>query len=887
MSEYELQFFKENGFKRKKCKMCGNYFWTLGDHEVCGDAPCQEYEFFDVPVKRPLSLYEARMEFLKFFEEHGHAIIEPRPVVARWRDDLFLTIASIVVFQPHVTSGKVPPPANPLVISQPCIRLEDIDNVGLTLGRHMTGFEMGGHHAFNYPDREVYWKEETVRLAFEFFTERLGIPPELINFKESWWEGGGNAGPSFEVTVAGLELATLVFMQYEVKGEKQYVPMNLRVVDTGYGIERIAWFTQKTPTAFHAIYGDMVREFHKLLGVEEPPNELLYALVRSAGLMDPEVPETMERVYSKASERIGMSVNEIKEIHRKVSLVYQVLDHTRTLIWMLGDGIVPSNTGEGYLARLVIRRALRSLWKLNSDVSLVELVRLQLNYWKNQYPRAWKNKDYILDVIEFEEEKFKDTLKKGERMVERLLKKKKSLSLEDLIVLYDSHGIPPEVVEDVAKRVGVEVHVPPNFYSLVAQRHQKEVRRVKSAEEKAKLPPDIIEWARSLPPTRRLFHEDPYKREFDARVVAFKDKYLVLDQTAFYPEGGGQLHDVGVIMKGNSKFDVVNVQKVGDVIVHELKEPYDGSEGDLVIGKIDWIRRYTLMRHHTGTHVMLAAIRKVLGDHVWQAGAEKTPEKARLDFTHHKPLTKEQIELIEKEANRVIDERRKIRAFTLPRNEAESKYWFTIYQGGIPPDKEIRLVEIEGWDIQACFGTHLSNTGEIGALKIISTRKIQDGVVRVEYVAATRVAEEARKAENLIESLSAKLGGDKASLISRLESLLEKEKKERELLTKYRKLLKELYLNKAKELGKIKVIELDVNDKELAQEILKELSESGIAAVIIGETVELASNSDVGLGKLVREIGICRGGGKGTRATARCNSPEDAKRLVEAIAKRL
>ncbi|MGC8557051.1 MAG: alanine--tRNA ligase-related protein, partial [Fervidicoccus sp.] len=253
--EYLLNFFKENGFVRKRCKKCGEYFWTLNtEFDTCQDAPCVEYFFDSIPVKRPLSVREARQTFLTFFEKRGHKILDPRPVVARWREDLYLTIASIVLFQPHVTSGLVPPPANPLVVSQPCIRLEDIDNVGLTMGRHLTLFEMGGHHAFNERNGKfIYWKDETVRYSFEFFTKEIGIPPELLVFKESWWEGGGNAGPSFEVTVGGLEPATLVFMQYKKNGNN-LEPIPLQIVDTGYGIERIAWFTQKTPTAFHAIY---------------------------------------------------------------------------------------------------------------------------------------------------------------------------------------------------------------------------------------------------------------------------------------------------------------------------------------------------------------------------------------------------------------------------------------------------------------------------------------------------------------------------------------------------------------------------------------------------------------------------------------------------------
>jgi alanyl-tRNA synthetase (EC 6.1.1.7) len=193
-SEYRLRFFNEKGYQRRECKVGGDYFWTVNPNfDTCQDVPDTAYWFDKIPSSEPLTVSQARSKFIDFFKKRGHEPVPPRPVVARWREDLYLTIASIVVFQPHVTSGLVPPPANPLVISQPCIRLEDIDNVGLTIGRHLTTFEMAAHHAFNYPDKFVYWKDETVAYAREFFAKEIGIPEDLIVFKESWWEGGGNA----------------------------------------------------------------------------------------------------------------------------------------------------------------------------------------------------------------------------------------------------------------------------------------------------------------------------------------------------------------------------------------------------------------------------------------------------------------------------------------------------------------------------------------------------------------------------------------------------------------------------------------------------------------------------------------------------------------------
>ncbi|MFB6202820.1 MAG: alanine--tRNA ligase-related protein, partial [Halorhabdus sp.] len=222
--EYRLDYFEEHGFQRNQCPECGDHFWTLdSERETCGEPPCDEYSFIDDPgFEEAFELGEMREAFLSFFEERGHDRIEPYPVAAnRWRDDVLLTQASIYDFQPLVTSGTTPPPANPLAVSQPCIRMQDIDNVGVT-GRHTMAFEMMAHHAFNArtdiddPDQyayegEVYWKEDTVRYCMELF-EELGADPAEVTLIEDPWVGGGNAGPAFEVIYKGAELATLVFM---------------------------------------------------------------------------------------------------------------------------------------------------------------------------------------------------------------------------------------------------------------------------------------------------------------------------------------------------------------------------------------------------------------------------------------------------------------------------------------------------------------------------------------------------------------------------------------------------------------------------------------------------------------------------------------------------
>jgi len=904
--EYRLKFFREYGFVRKRCKSCGTYFWTLNSkQDYCNDVPCTRYRFFEVDRRvGSLSVREAREKFIEFFRRNGHEVVEPRPVVARWREDLYLTIASIVVFQPHVTSGLTPPPANPLVIVQPCIRLEDIDSVGLTLGRHLTSFEMGGHHAFNYPGKDVYWKDETVEYAFKFFTEELGIPPEEITFKESWWEGGGNAGPSFEVAVGGLELATLVFMKYKVVNGK-YEEMALKVVDTGYGIERIAWFTQRVPTAFHAIYGHLVRKFADVVGVELLDNNVFFELLKEAGHLDPDNPKTVERFYAYAAKTLGVNVETVKEILQKQVSVFALLDHTKTLALMLGDGIVPSNSGEGYLARLVARRALRILARFGNPVELAELVKMQIGYWSSDYPQLSKNSGYILDAVVVEEERFRTSLQRGVKIVEKLLKRKKAITVDDLIQIYDSHGIPPDIVSEVAKRYGLQVSIPHNFYALVALKHGSRgvvVRR----KEKVELPREIIEWAKRLPETHMIFHEDPYRVEFRANVVGAKDRYLVLNSTAFYPRGGGQDYDVGEIVCGNETYKVVSVWKVGNTVVHVLDREFKCNKEN-VVGKIDWDRRYKLMRHHTAIHVLLASARKLLGEHVWQAGAEKTVDKARLDITHHRPLTPEQVKAIEELANKIVDERIEVRTTYMERNVAEKLYGFKLYQGGVPMESKLRIVEIPGWDAEACFGTHVRNTGEIGSIKIIGVERIQDGVIRLEIVAGTNVARRYRELEERVEELAKIVGGTVSELSVRLKRLVEEFEKNKQLLQAYRSRLVQAIVSEIKQKSRticsITVYEYidTLGDEKLFREIAHRITSQKNSILIAvkpknGATLfEIDADKDLAekldLRKLtpkLREIGA-KGGGKRDQLAGRINlKPEDAievlrKLVVEAL----
>jgi len=357
--ECDLKFFHDNGYYRKKCKKCNDYYWTLDEKsEICGDQPCEPFSFIGNPLgKKELNLSEVRESFLSFFEKNDHTRIKyPEtgqrcPVIARWRTDIYLTIASIADFQPHITSGEVPPPANPLVISQPCIRLNDLEEVGVS-GRHLTTFEMMGHHSFNKNIDEIYFKEDTVRLCDEYFTKYIGIPKEKINYKEQLWFGGGNAGPCLEVLAGGLEIATLVFMNmvedesgdFKIEGKK-YSQNPLNIVDTGYGLERISWITKGSKNIYDCV-----------------------------------LPESIEYIKKNTKEK------------DKDTDIYSLADHSKCLSFMIGDGIVPSNVKAGYLARLIIRRSLRFIDRLKLEKNLKDVVEFQLNLLKKDFPSLIKNK---------------------------------------------------------------------------------------------------------------------------------------------------------------------------------------------------------------------------------------------------------------------------------------------------------------------------------------------------------------------------------------------------------------------------------------------------------------------------------------------------------------
>jgi len=759
-AEYRLDYFEEEGFHRTECSSCGDAFWSRdSERDTCGEPPCASYSFIDSPgFDQAHSLTEMREAFCSFFAQRDHGRIDPYPVAAnRWRDDVLLTQASIYDFQPLVTKGTTPPPANPLVISQPCIRMQDIDNVGKT-GRHTMAFEMGGHHAFNADEGadyayegEVYWKEETIEYCEALFDE-LGADLEELVFIEDVWVGGGNAGPAFEVLYRGLELATLVFMsleqdpegEFDLKDGNSYAKMDRRVIDTGYGIERWTWMSQGTATIYEAIYPEMVEFLKENAGIDydESEAELVHSAATLAGNMDIDEAEDMESARESIATELEVDTERLASLMEPLETIYAIADHCRTLAYMFGDEIVPSNVGTGYLARMVCRRAKRLVDTAGVDAPLDELVDMQAERLE------YENRDSIRDIVRTELETYRETLERGGRRVEQLAEeyaeRGEAIPTDALVELYDSHGIQPGMVEEIASDSGAHVDVPDDFYSLVAARHDSGDTAQDETETEKRL--------QDLPETELLYYEDTYGSSFEGVVLDVFERDsgydVVLDQTMFYPEGGGQPPDRGTLSTEETTVDVTDVQRTDGVVVHRTAA--DPGSGKIVRGQIDVSRRRQLMAHHTATHIVGHAARQVLGDHIRQAGAQKGLDHSRIDVTHYARIDRETLEEIERVANETVRANTSVQEEWPDRHEAEETYGFDLYQGGVPAGTNIRLIHVDE-DVQACAGTHVHRTGELGTIKLLGSERVQDGVERLVFAAGPAATEAIQQVERELQ----------------------------------------------------------------------------------------------------------------------------------------
>ncbi len=798
---YNVNLFEDQGFERKSCNICNRFFWTLdSERDKCPDHSEDTYSFIgEPPTSKRFDYTQAWKEVESFFVKNNHTSINRYPVVCRWRDDLYFTIASIVDFQ-RVMGSKVvfEFPANPLVVPQTCLRFKDLENVGVT-GRHFSSFCMIGQHSI--PNESGYWKDECVNLDFNLLTQQFGIAKKEITFVEDVWEGGGSFGSSLEYFVRGLELGNAVFTEFQ--GDlSNYKTLDQRIIDMGAGLERFAWITMGTPTAYDCCFGPITEKLIQDAGIDANSSVLVPYFTEIAKNL--ELYDDLSQVRKNTIKSTGLSDEQISRIITPLEGIYLIIDHIRTLIFAISDGALPSNVGGGYNLRIMLRRIVSTMDRLKLKFDLDEIIDIQIDYLKNTYPELEKTRQDVKEIISIETGRYDSSKQRMQKIVSKL---DQEPSVEDLIRLYESDGVTPEYL----KEMKVISEIPSTFYGKLADLHQSKKQR---EQESFSL--------EGIPDTELLFYgDDP--REFDAKVLKSFENFVILDRTAFYARGGGQEPDHGKI----GDCDIIDITKHGNIVVHKIKGDMP-KDGETVSCVVDAKRRDGITKNHTSTHIINTSARSVLGSWVWQHSAFKEEDHARLDITHHSALTDEDVKKIEQAANSIVEKSIPVKIENFDRGTAEQKYGFRIYQGGVVPVKSVRIVSIGDLDIEACGGTHVANTSDVEEIKITRTKRIQDGVVRIEFVSGESAKEFVRKKQQ-----------DSASK-EKEEKLKEQEKEKR---IERRQLAKERIPIIAKSLSECK------EGISTIEDIIIELTESGKANFCYSISNDYDDVFHIGLGE--------------------------------------
>jgi alanyl-tRNA synthetase len=772
---YSVKLFQKEGFERKRCKGCGMHFWTADpSREMCGDSSHEPYDFLKKKASN-VTYEEMWHKFSDFFKKNGHSIIDRYPVVSRWRPDLYFTIASIQDFQ-RIENGKMSFEYgnNPLVVPQICMRFNDIPNVGVT-GRHFTSFMMAGQHAFNYP-KEGYWRDRCMDLNYGFLTKQMGIKKEDLTYIEDVWAMGdfSEFGPSLEFFSKGLELGNNVFTQFEYsEGKKK--ELQGKVVDVGWGFERLLWYYTGAQTNYDAVFPKELEYIYK-----NSPFKRDFSLYSKVASLSGEIDITdagSKDADKELMKKAGVKEKEYHNVIKPMQAAYAIADHTRTLLFAINDGALPSNMGGGYNLRIITRRIFDFIDRYSIDLDLIKLMEMHANDVKNLYKGMSESISIINEVMSIEKKRYASMREAATKHVTAMMEKNEEITPERMRTLYESNGITPEFISRIANEKGKTVELPEELYNKIikgdfARKEKKENSEIKISLE-------------GLPSTKRLYYD--YIEQSDSKVLLCEGTFVILDKTPFYPEGGGQEADRGTI----NGIRIKSVESINGIVVHEMESHNAFKKGEKVECKVDVERRIRLMAHHTATHIINASARNVLGPHAWQEGAKKSPEKAHIDISHYDKLTEQQVSSIEDKANGIILHGIKVKVEEMERGKAEEEYGFTIYQGHGVPASKLRIVTIRDLsgnliDAQACGGLHLMGRETmIGLIKIISTSRPHDGVDRIEFTAGPAALDKINKMEKTIKNIAglSSLDVDKldSGMKDRMEELQRARKENRKL----------------------------------------------------------------------------------------------------------
>ncbi|ABR31130.1 alanyl-tRNA synthetase [Thermosipho melanesiensis] len=683
---------------------------------------------------------EIRQLFLEFFEKKGHKILPSASLIP---DDpqLMFTVAGMVPFKP-IFWGKVDPVYPRVTTCQKCIRTTDIENVGRT-PRHHTFFEMLGNFSFG-----DYFKREAIEWAWEFVTQVLKIPEERLwisvyeedeeaydiwrkigvssnkivklGKEDNFWGPAGPTGPcgpdteifydtGKEVPITDgkepnpgntegrfVEIWNLVFTEYYQDENGQLLPLKRKNIDTGAGLERIAAMMQGVYYNFDTdLFLPIINRITDVLNVE----------------------------YGR-DEKHDVSIRVIA-------------DHIRALVFLISDGVFPSNEGRGYILRRILRRAARHGKMLGSEKPFLHnIVDAVVEKMGKIYPEIVEKQSFVKEIIYGEEERFLQNLNKGLDIVDKIVKETGGkIDGEAAFKLYDTYGFPLDILRDLANENGYILDEE-GFNKYMEQQRKKAREAAGEVEFSERTDYETLDIS-----TKFVGYDvlSTNARVLKIRTEKFVDEVkdveceLILDETPFYPEKGGQVADKGVIKGKNGEFVVTNVYvPVEGIIVHKGKLKGKIRVGDAIFASVDEKKRKATARNHTATHLLHAALRKVLGTHVRQAGSLVAPERLRFDFTHYAALTKEEIEKIEKMVNEKILEAIDVNTKVMSYDEAIKNGAMALFEEKY--GDKVRVVRIRDFSEELCGGTHVKNTGEIGLFKIISESSVSAGVRRIEAI---------------------------------------------------------------------------------------------------------------------------------------------------------
>ncbi len=858
---------------------------------------------------------EIRKSFVDFFKSKEHKHFESASLIP---DDksLLLTVAGMVPFKPFFL-GEKEAPFPRITTYQKCIRTNDLENVGRT-PRHHTFFEMLGNFSFGdyFKKEAIEWSWEYItkvlkldpeRLyvsvyktddeAYEIWNKEIGVPEDRIvrlGEEDNWWAAGpvGSCGPCSEIYYDTqnmgknneeinckpgdegdrfLEIWNLVFTEWNRLEDGSLVPLPEKNIDTGAGLERIASVVQKKDNNFETdIFMPIIKGIEKVLDIKKEEFEIT---------------------------------------------VKVIADHIRASVFLIADGVLPSNEGRGYILRKIIRRAFgagivvkQKLDITKDDLFLYKLVPYVVENMKEAYPELVEKQEYIEKVLRLEQERFALTLKNGIEMLTEEIEKMdkegtKKLSADASFKLYDTFGLPFELTELILENQGYEVSE-----EEFNQKLEEQVKRSKNSRVTVSdmIKDDFID----------KFFEEHGKTEFTG-YEKFKDEGKILhiaksegisgyevifDRTPFYAESGGQVADTGIITSGEFEGKVVNVVKKHDVFIHQVEivkgiAPAVGAEVKM---EIDADRRKDIQRNHTATHILHKVLRENLGTHVEQSGSLVDDEKLRFDFSHYEAIEPEMIEKIEKAVNDIILSNLKVKIDFENIEDAKKRGAMALFS-----DKYgdvVRVVEIDGYSIELCGGAHVKSTGEIGLFNIESESGIASGTRRITATTGHASLKYVNKLEEKLSKVAGMLKTDGKNVVDVVEKYIAEAKnivKEYEQLqTKLVKYEINELLENVDEINGVKVLKAafankDVNELKEIVDRGKEKLQSGIiilgtnnggkAIFVVGVTKDLISK--VKAGEIVKVAAQVAGGNGGGRPDFAQAGGKDGNAVKEAVDK--